>query len=70
MQCKDLGVKHIISSKIEHHAVTHTLDELEEQGVTIHYVKLKDNGQVDIDKLRRVVGDDNRTKIGYSYVCK
>ena len=28
---KDLGVKHIISSKIEHHAVTHTLEELESQ---------------------------------------
>ena len=26
---RDLGVKHLISSKIEHHAVTHTLDQLE-----------------------------------------
>ena len=52
---KDLGVKHIISSKIEHHAVTHTLDELEEQGVTIHYVKLNKNGQVDIENLEELL---------------
>ena len=52
---KDLGVKHIISSKIEHHAVTHTLDELEEQGVTIHYVRLKKNGQVDITNLEELL---------------
>ena len=26
---KDLGVKHVISSKIEHHAITHTLEEIE-----------------------------------------
>ena len=30
---KDLGVKHIISSKIEHHAITHNLDEIEKTGV-------------------------------------
>ena len=47
--------KHIISSKIEHHAVTHTLDELEEQGVTIHYVKLKENGQIDIENLEELL---------------
>ena len=48
---KDLGVRHIISSKIEHHAITHTLDELELQGVDVHYVKLTENGNVDIDDL-------------------
>ena len=52
---RDLGVKHLISSKIEHHAVTHTLDELEEQGVTIHYVKLNKNGQVDIENLEELL---------------
>ncbi len=33
---KDLGVKHIISYKNWTSCSTHTLDELEEQGVTIH----------------------------------
>ena len=32
MFCKDLGINKIISSKIEHHAITHTLDELEKEG--------------------------------------
>ena len=30
---KDLGVRTIISSKLEHHAVLHTLDELEKNGI-------------------------------------
>ncbi|GIS00235.1 MAG: hypothetical protein CM15mP102_10550 [Flavobacteriales bacterium] len=41
---KDLGVKHIISSKIEHHAITHNLDEIEKTGVKVNYVSL--NNQV------------------------
>ena len=39
---KDLGVKHIISSKIEHHAITHNLDEIEKQ-----YLKNTDSARKD-----------------------
>ena len=48
---KDLGVKHIISSKIEHHAITHTLEELESQDISIHYVKLKNNEALFLAKV-------------------
>ena len=38
---RDLNIKHFISSKIEHHAVTHTLDELEKDyNVKVSFVNL------------------------------
>ena len=60
---KDLGVKHIISSKIEHHAVTHTLEELESQNILIHYVKLKENGDIDFDDLERLLNLNDEPKL-------
>ncbi len=45
----DLGVKHIISSPIEHHAVSHTIEELARKGlVQSHLVQLLPNGHIDL----------------------
>ncbi|MFT5103262.1 MAG: cysteine desulfurase [Candidatus Latescibacterota bacterium] len=53
---RDLGVKRIISSKIEHHAVLHTLDQMREQhDVAIEYVNLDANGHVDYDHLESLL---------------
>ena len=60
---KDLKVKHIISSRIEHHAVTHTLDELELLGTNIHYVKLNENGNIDFENLENLLNLDNEPKL-------
>jgi cysteine desulfurase len=60
---KDLGIKHIISSKIEHHAVTHTLNDLELQGVNVHYVKLSKNGNIDIDNLEHLLSFNDEPKL-------
>jgi cysteine desulfurase len=49
-------VKHIISSPIEHHAVTHTVDHLAKDGkVKLHMVKLDDKGHVDILHLEELL---------------
>ncbi|GAB5399609.1 MAG: cysteine desulfurase family protein [Aureisphaera sp.] len=49
---RDLGVKRIISSKIEHHAVLHTIEEMEANyGIEVNYVKLDDCGHVNYDDL-------------------
>ncbi|MBL7872778.1 MAG: cysteine desulfurase [Cyclobacteriaceae bacterium] len=43
------SIKHAISTPIEHHAVTHTLETLEKQGVIkVHHVNLDENGNVDL----------------------
>jgi cysteine desulfurase len=50
------GLKHIISSPIEHHAVTHTIDQiLKSEGATLHMVQLDQNGQVDLDHLQTLL---------------
>tara|TARA_Y100000739_G_scaffold76683_1_gene64877 strand:+ start:1694 stop:2860 length:1167 start_codon:yes stop_codon:yes gene_type:complete len=53
---RDLNIKHFISSKIEHHAVTHTLDELEKDyNVKVSFVKLEKNGDIDYDNLNELL---------------
>ncbi len=53
---RDLGVKHLISSKIEHHAITHTLDELEKEGaVTVSYIGVSPKGILQLDKLEELL---------------
>ncbi|MGL4629932.1 MAG: cysteine desulfurase family protein [Leadbetterella sp.] len=49
---EDLGVNHIVSSKLEHHAVLHTLDYLEKnKGIEITYLEHDTKGNLDIDTL-------------------
>ncbi len=53
---RDLGVKHIITSKIEHHAVLHTVQELEANfNIKASYVRIKECGSVDYDHLEELV---------------
>lgn len=53
---RDLGVKHVISSKIEHHAVLHTLEELQKEGkIKLSLVKLDDKGHVDLKDLEELL---------------
>jgi cysteine desulfurase len=53
---KTYDIKHAISSPIEHHAVTHTLETLEKQGtIQLHHVKLDAKGHVDMDDLESLL---------------
>jgi cysteine desulfurase len=49
---RDLGCNHIITSAIEHHAVLHTVEHYgQSTNVTVSFVKLFDNGEVDYANL-------------------
>jgi len=61
---RDLGVQTIITSKIEHHAVTHTVEELEErQNIQVLYVKLDENGSPDLNDLANLLQKDDSKKL-------
>jgi cysteine desulfurase len=52
----NLKIKHAISSKIEHHAVEHTLVEACKRfGVELHYVNLDVNGNIDLQHLESLL---------------
>ena len=55
---RDLGCKHIITSQIEHHAVTHTIEHLQQIGlVKVSYVKLLSNGHIDLNDLEKLLAE-------------
>jgi len=61
---RDLGVQTIITSKIEHHAVTHTVEELEQkQNVKVHYVDLDSQGSPNLDHLEQLLKQDDSKKL-------
>ena len=49
------GRDHIVTSKIEHHAVLNTCEALEREGFTITYVGVDEDGLVDLEELRAAV---------------
>ncbi len=55
---RDLKVRHIITSKIEHHAVLHTVQEIESlSGIKVSYVKINQDGSIDYDHLEALLTD-------------
>ena len=59
-----LGIETIITSKIEHHAVLHAVENLDKTaGVTVQYVKVLPDGSPDIDDLERLLQNDNTKKL-------
>ncbi|MDE6434313.1 MAG: cysteine desulfurase NifS [Lachnospiraceae bacterium] len=50
--------KHIITTKIEHHAILHTAQYLESRGFEITYLDVDENGVVKLDQLRAAIRPD------------
>jgi cysteine desulfurase len=46
---------HIITSKIEHHAVLHTCEYLESKGFEVTYVDVDENGIIKLDELKKAI---------------
>lgn len=50
--------KHIITSRIEHHAILHTCEFLEKLGYEVTYLDVDENGVVKLDELRKAIRQD------------
>jgi cysteine desulfurase len=67
---KDLGIKQIITSPIEHHAVLHAIEALEKQfGITASYLQIDEKGTVDLEHLEALLKQNqNQTLVSLMHV--
>ena len=66
---KEIKVSRIISSRIEHHAVLHTIEALEREfGVEVCYVNVQTDGNIDITHLVELLSDSKPTLVSLMHV--
>ena len=67
---RDLGVERIITSKIEHHAVLYTVDQLKHCfDIEVEYVNLDSKGNIDLSDLEnRLKDSDKKTLVSLMHV--
>ena len=66
---RDLGVTHIITSRIEHHGVLHTLEQLEnEYDILVSYVDLDKEGQISLEHLEKLLQTSKKTLVSLMHV--
>lgn len=66
---RDLGVKEIITSKIEHHAVLHTAEQLQsEYGIILSFVDLDQNGNIDYKHLESLLKTPGKKLVSLMHI--
>ena len=50
--------KHIISTKIEHHAILHTLEYMEKKGFEVTYLNVDEYGLISLEELKSSIKED------------
>ncbi|SKB93305.1 cysteine desulfurase [Sphingobacterium nematocida] len=59
---EDFGITHAITSPIEHHAVLHTLEELEKSGkIHLDILNLDSEGHIDLQHLEQLLASNPRS---------
>lgn len=66
---RDLDVKRIITSKIEHHAVGHMVEQLEEEyDIIVDYVDLDKYGDINYEHLEKLLQSSTKTIVSLMHV--
>ncbi len=66
---RDLGITEIITSKIEHHAVLHTAEQLQkEYDIKVSYIQLDENGTVDYNHLEVLLKGDAKKLVSLMHI--
>ncbi|NND52566.1 MAG: cysteine desulfurase [Flavobacteriaceae bacterium] len=66
---RDLGISHIITSKIEHHAILHTSEQLQkEYDIKVSFVKVDQDGHPEFDHLETLLQNDQKTLVSLMHV--
>ncbi|MEZ4802758.1 MAG: cysteine desulfurase family protein [Gelidibacter sp.] len=66
---RDLDVKEIITSRIEHHAILHTVEALEtEFGINVSYVDLDSNGDIDLAHLENSLQSSHKKLVSLMHI--
>ena len=61
---RSLGVKHVITTKMEHHAVLHSVECLEKNdGVKVSYLKHDERGTLDLNHLEELLATNGKTLV-------
>lgn len=61
---RDLEVKRIITSRIEHHCVLHSVETMAQGGIQVDYVKLDEKGRININDLENLLkASDKKTLV-------
>ena len=61
---RDLGIRHAITSPIEHHAVLHTLEDHAKAGrIKLSLVEVDSKGRIKLDHLRKLLAENERSLV-------
>src|SRR5688572_4408232 len=59
---RSMGIKHVVTTKMEHHAVLHSVECLEKHdAVKVSYLKLDEKGTLDLNHLEELLASNERT---------
>lgn len=61
--CRTLGIKHAITSELEHHAVLHAMELLEREGVQVSYLRHDEHGSLDLAHLEELLAGQPQTLV-------
>lgn len=66
---KDLGVKRIITSKIEHHSVLYVVEYLKSEfKIQVDYLEVNSQGEIDINNLVELLSENRKTLVSLMHV--